>query len=188
MATKREAPRSVRLNADEHRMLEELSSALTRERAPHGGRISANEAIKTAIREAYERRRGQLAADRAAWDGLVALAPSPIAMLTLEGKGAGEPRPERREQGTAPDGQPATYRTPALWDDLEVSAALDGQLVDLPLLLEKEQLHFNVFLTDEHREARIYLGPLSRVVEEYPAYYDNRVHRIGADLRLALGP
>ena len=48
-------------------------------------------------------------------------------------------------------------------------------------------LHFDVFLTDQAGAARVYLGPLSRIVEEHPAYYDNRLFRIADDLGLSRG-
>jgi len=169
-------------------MLDDLVHALTRERAGNaGGTVSVNEAIRTAIREAHEHRAGQLGADRAAWAELVARAGGETALLTLHGEGAEEPLPERRSKGTTPDGRRAVYVTPPRWKKMRVTAALDGIPIDVPLLVEEPpmaDLHFDVFLTDAAGAARVYLGPLSRIVEGHPAYYDNRLFRIARDLGL----
>lgn len=169
-------------------MLDELIEALTLERA--GRAISVNEAIRTGIREAHERRAPRLAADRAAWAELVGRAGGETALLTLHGEGDGDPLPEVRGKGTTPDGRAAVYVTPPRWAKLRVAATLDGTRVDLPLVVEEppmSDLHFDVFLTDRAGVARVYLGPLSRIVEKHAAYYDNRLFRIAADLRLARG-
>jgi Arc/MetJ-type ribon-helix-helix transcriptional regulator len=179
---------NVRVPDDELTMLDDLAGALARERAGNvTPTISRGDAVRLAIREAHERRAEQITADRAAWDALVAIA-GPAALLTLHGQGEGEPLPEERAQTTLPGGRTATAIRPALWPCLAVIATVDGKPVDLPLRVEEpaaSDLHADVILTDRDGRARIHLGPLSRIVEGHPAYFDRRLHSLADELHLS---
>lgn len=188
MPKKQDPPISIRPTREEREQLDELVGALTRERAGSGARASVNEAVRTGIREAFERRAAQITADRKAWAALVERAGSETTMLTLHGEGQGEHLLGERTEGTTPDGKRVVHRTPPpRWASLKVTAALDGKPADLPLIVEEpplSALHFDVYLTDAENKARIYLGPLQREVQDHPAFYDNRLFRIASEVGL----
>lgn len=180
---------NFRLTDNDLHLLDSLAAELSRDNAANGRRApSRAEAVRVAVREAHERRAPKAAAERAAWDALLALSPAgDTTMLTLIGAGEGEPIPASATSGTTPDNRRAVYRTPELWPSMAVSATLDGRPVDLPLVVDEPypaSLHFDVYLTDAEGHARLYLGALSRVVDERPALYDNRLFRIAEDLAL----
>lgn len=181
-------PVTFRFTPGELDSLDALTGHLTRQRAGNvTPRVSRAEVVRHALAGLHERAGDQIAADKAAWAALVAIA-GPAAMLTLHGKGEGEPLPEERTAAVMPGGRTATAIRPALWPRLAVTATVDGKPVDLPLRVEEpaaSDLHADVILTDRDGRARIHLGPLSRIVEGHPAYFDRRLHSLADELRLA---
>lgn len=120
-----------------------------------------------------------------AWAALVGIG-GETAELTLHGEGRGEPLPEERTPMTTPEGRAAILVTLSRWPTLEVTAKLNGQPIDLPLVVEVPEMSdsVTVFLTDREGKARVYLGPLSRVVKPHPAYYGVRLNCIADELGL----
>lgn len=179
---------TFRFTPDELESLEVLAGHLTRQRAGNvTPKVSRAEVVRHALAGLLERAAQQIAADHSAWTALVGIG-GETAMLTLHGEGQGEPLPEERTRFTTPDGREAVHVTPARWAKLEVTAKIDGHPVELPLIVEEPEtsdLIVDVFLTDQDDEARVYLGPLSRIVESHPAYYDRRLHSLADELRLA---
>lgn len=151
------------------------------------GKIEPNrtQALRVGIAEAYEARQPAMAADRAAWESFKSRAASEISTYSLHGRGVGDPIPAERTQLGGPRG--VTLAPLSLWGELEVTVFLDGRpVVNVPVIVEVEaaSLSATVFLTDEAGLAKVYLGPLSRVVDEHDAYYDNRLFRLEQDLQL----
>jgi len=154
--------------------------------------VSRAEAIRRAIRHAYQDALPEIEADRRAWDALVVLAGETIvkrverddahatfvggreravrdsgaaALLVLRGDGIGEPTSE------------------GLWERLAVSASIGDEPIDLPLEVVDEGTLANVYLTDAEGVAHVYLGTLERQAHEgRAANSDRRLYSLAADL------
>lgn len=169
-------PVTVRLTDAEIGQVDVIASHLT----TGTGKPSRPDAIRRAISDLYARCAPAIAANQAAWDALVSMR-GDAALLTLHGVGVGEPLPE--DVTITRTGRRDI--TPRRWEQMDVSVTLNGQPVELPLVIERAHLHFTVYLTDQAGQARVCLGPLSRIVGEHPAYYDNRLFRIAKELGLS---
>ncbi len=165
------------------RELDELAVHLTLARPGNPPRrCSRADVIRAAIDRLYQERRPLIEAELATWRGLLELAGSPIALLTLKLTGRGEPEPELVEEVSY-----GRSITPARWADYDITVALDGQPVDLPLrteLYDERSLTVEVFLTDEAGVVRIPIGGVSREASRGVGLYDVRLRSIADDLGL----
>jgi len=150
----------------------------------HG--VSRAEAIRRAIRAAYQDALPQIEADRRAWDGLVALAGETIAKRVERDDKHATFEPDRetfvRNNGAA---ALLVLRGDGIGDpELRVSAFIGDEPIDLPLEVDDEpgsDTLVSVYLTDAEGVARVYLGTLSRQVDE-GRYADRRLYSLAADL------
>lgn len=166
----------------------------------HG--VSRAEAIRRAIRHAYQDALPQIEADRRAWDGLLALAGETIAKRVERDDDHATFEPDRetfvRENGAAAllvlrgDGIGEQTSDGGLWERLAVTAFIGDEPIDLPLRVGGSGVSAiadvnepgsgtSVFLTDAEGVAHVYLGTLSRRRDE-GRYADRRLYSLAADL------
>lgn len=150
----------------------------------HG--VSRAEAIRRAIRHAYQDALPEIEADRRAWDGLVALAGETLAKRIERDDDHATFVPDRetfvRDNGAAAllilRGDAGGEQEPTL----KVSASIGDEPIDLPLVIVEEPGSLvSVYLTDAAGLAHVYLGTL-RVDEGRADYADRRLYSLAADL------